>query len=165
MGLVVAIYAAVVSTGTLIWKMVSWRRDRQPKLHIEVRLSPIDPEASIKVLPNIMVVAYNSGDSGLGIREMGFFSRTRCRQARHIKPANMWGTDLPAFVEAQKGVWMATTRSRAETAGIDTTKRLTGYALLMSGKEVRSKPTILPWGTPPKEKDDLDFRVAFYPFD
>jgi hypothetical protein len=139
----VAIYAAVVGTGSLSWQIV-WqvhraRRADQPQIDVHIRTAVIGiPGGSVST---VVVEAVNRGDRSVGIRGAGLELQDGSGET-FVSAQSRFVDSIPGTVEPHDSLKRQFEVETLEQNGFDLRQPLVGFVNLVSGV-ARSEPTTL----------------------
>jgi hypothetical protein len=136
-GEIVAIYAAVASTGALGWQVYSWLHSRSTRVEVRVDMGMTEePRGTL-----IAVTAVNRSEHPIRIASAGLFAPGGddlvARNHPDIKGA------IPGDVAARDSGIAHFHLQELQHAGFDLTQPIAGYAWLSTGERIESAPGLL----------------------
>jgi hypothetical protein len=136
---VVAGYAAVVGTTSLVWQILSARRARQPGVTVSVMNAIVGYDAVHTVC---VKVSNREGQRAVGVSSAGLDLQDGSgRTYVHFRKGPV--DSIPGTVEPHHALSAYFEVSALEEAGFDLKRALTGFVNLETGDTVRSEPTTL----------------------
>lgn len=140
-GWVVAGYAAVVSTASLAWQVVSWHLARRNRVTVTIAFALVGlPQGTLEA---IAVNVVNRSDHTVRVAGAGLYLQDGSqRQFQIFHPPE--GATIPGPVASHDSgeTYMPIADARA-TWDVDVFAPLTGWVRLATGETVESKPTTL----------------------
>ena len=136
---IVAVYAALVATGGLIWQIYVWLQSRKPQVAVEVSLGlPASPEPEWW----IMVKVINRGDYPVNVSSVGFDLQDGSGRSlvlmQQPPPAN-----IPGHIAAHDQGFTYIPISSHNVELLDLYRPLIGWASLATGEQIKSTPKTL----------------------
>ena len=136
---VIAIYAAVVATGSLVWQIFTWRHKQRSRVEVSVRIAIAAPAPGV-TQQAISITAANRSEHAVRVTSVGLdLNRDDGWQFHQAVP--ILGASLPGIVQPHDaGVGMID-RENAEEEGLDLFQPVVAWIRLSTGEICRSNPT------------------------
>ena len=135
-----AVYGAVISTLIAIWQIASWLLQRRTRIEVKTYLGEIAQAGMPTIHDLVMLVAINKSE-----HEVNWTNGSWCLQGggtRRVMPGTFpYGDPLPMVIPARDSKTMIANASVLEQ--IDFTRPVVAVVTLSTGKEFKSKPTVL----------------------
>jgi hypothetical protein len=137
--IIIAVYAALVATGSLCWQIYTWRHRRQNRVEVSVRLA-VASSASGQTIQALLVSATNRSEHPLRVSGVGLdLHRDDNYQFHQVK--SLYGATLPGVVDPNDAGTALIMRDEAEAEGLDISKPVKAWVRLATGELVYSEPT------------------------
>jgi hypothetical protein len=137
-GAIVAIYAAVVATGSVGWQVYAWRHSRATRVEVKAQMALLGMTGGGSI-EAISITAINQGENPIVVRGAGIDSQDGSGSAMHvIQPPP--GADLPGEVAPRSSGMTYVLKAEAERQGLDVFKPVTAWVRLATGEVIKSKP-------------------------
>jgi hypothetical protein len=136
-----AIYAAVVATGSAAWPIYQWRHHR--KAHVEVNVTYGLLTMTDGRLPEaVLVTATNTGDRLVRVASVGLDAQDGSgRTVQHVQLVP--GAGLPGPIAPHDSAMTYYREESVRDAGLDPRRPVVGWVTLSTGERIKSKPTRL----------------------
>ena len=141
-GWIVAGYAALVSTASLTWQVVSWRLARKSRVEVTVNAAML-PYDDGRVLDGVTVNVVNNSDHAVRVTSAGLVL-TDGSNRDLVQMSTPSGATLPGLIAPHDSAmtYFLVEDLERETDGIDIYAPLAGWVQLATGERVKSKPRV-----------------------
>jgi hypothetical protein len=137
-GNIVAIYAAVLATGSVAWQVYVWRHRRRSHVHVEARMAIIGMTDE-GTLPAVSVTATNRSDHAVWVAGVGLDLQDGSGRQLHFAQ-RFPGADLPGVLQPHDSSAALIEQAAVEGEGLSILEPVTAWARLATGELVRFKP-------------------------
>jgi hypothetical protein len=138
-GWVVAGYAAIVSTASLAWQVISWHLARRNRVKVAVKAALLGFDNG-EMVDAVCVEVVNRSDHAVRVTGVGLFLQDGSgRQLHQIREPP--GATIPGTVAAHDSGSTFFTVEDIEDS-VDVYEAITGWVQLATGEMVRSKPKV-----------------------
>ena len=137
--IVIAVYAALVATGSLCWQVYTWRHRRKNRVEVSVRLAVASP-APGETIQALSVTATNRSEHPVRVSGVGLDLHREDNYQFH-QAAALYGATLPGVVDPNDAGTALIMRDQAEAEGLDLFKPVKAWVRLATGELVYSEPT------------------------
>ena len=134
---IVAIYAALVATGSLGWQVYFWWHRRQAR--VEVSAAVGIAATGLGTAEVVTVTAVNRSEFPVNVKSVGFDTQDGSGRTLALLHPNP-GSTLPGRIEPQDSGMAVSPKNQLEDNGLDLTKPVTAWVRLSTDDLVRSKP-------------------------
>lgn len=140
-GWVVAGYAAVVSTTSLAWQVISWHLARKNRVTVQVRFGMLDYPTGL--IDAVLVKVINRSDHTVRVTGVGLDLQDGSgRTVPQVRIPE--GAEIPGAVASHdSGSTHFVAEALAKEAGFDIYGKFVAFANLATGETVKSKPTTI----------------------
>lgn len=136
---VVAAYAAVVATASLVWQIYAWRHRQKSRVVVSVRLAITSPAPGV-TLHALSITATNNSEHAVRVTGAGLeLNRPDGWQFHQALP--LYGADLPGVIQPHDAGVAMVDREGAEGEGLDLAEPVVAWVRLATGEIVNSEPT------------------------
>ena len=137
----IAIYAAAVATGALVWQVGAWLWSRRTRLHVRVQLGFLGL-AHGGTVDIVFVTAINRSDHPINVSSAGLEAQDGSGGLL-IQPYPNVGSTIPGVVPPRDSGVRNMELRELKRMGFDPYRAVVGRVTTSTGETFRSPPTIL----------------------
>jgi hypothetical protein len=140
-GWIVAGYAAIVSTASLAWQVISWRLARKNRVKVIVKAALLGLDNG-EMVDAVSVEAINRSDHAIRVTGVGLYLQDGSGRQMHQMHTPPGGTLPGAVASRDSGSTYFLAEDIGQEGGIDIYGPITGWVHLSTGETVKSKPKV-----------------------